>query len=93
MNAKIILTLTHDEIQRTIPYAMICETRFGRYWETGKRLTRWRAEFTPRERVDAEKLFRLAYAWYLKTGVPESVEMTAQTLALWKRIETFCASL
>jgi len=93
MNAKIILTLTHDEIQRTIPYAMICETRYGKSWEGRKRLNRWRETFTPQERVDAEKLFRLAYAWYLKTGVPESVEMTAQTLALWKRIEAFCASL
>ena len=93
MQAKVVMTLTRDEVQQIIPYAMICETRYGRLWGTTKRLRSWRTQFTPQERVDAETLFRLSHTWYLVKGVPDSIEMTTRTLALWKKIEDFCATL
>lgn len=93
MEARIMLTLTHDEIQANIPYAMICETRFGRAWGTGRRRRAWLKEFTEQERETAGRMFRQAYDWYLVHGVPDEVTMTAKTFALWIRLGEFCASI
>lgn len=82
-----------DEIQNTIPYAMICETRFGKDWNTMRRRRRWVEEFTEAERDMASKLFTLAYRWHLTTGVPEKVKMKTTTYDLWNRLAAFCASL
>lgn len=93
MTATIYITLTHDEVQATIPYAMICETREGSRWAGRKLKERWREEFTPQEREAASRLFSQAHDWYLKKGVPEEVTMTGRTLALWHKLAAFCASL
>ncbi len=93
MEVRTMLTLTHDEIQEQIPYAMICETRFGSRWETTRRRRNWIESFTEQEREAAGKLFRQAYDWYLKKGVPDSVTMSARTLLLWHRLAAFCASI
>lgn len=93
MKVRTMLTLTHDEVQERIPYAMICATRFGAAWDSSKRRRRWLAEFSESEREAAGRLFRIAYGWYLCTGVPDQVEMSARTLALWLRLGEFCGSL
>ena len=93
MEAKVMLTLSSEEIKQQIPYPMICETRFGSTWDTGRRRRAWESQFTVQEREEAETLFRQAYNWHLKKGVPESVTMPSQTLLLWNRIAEFCASL
>lgn len=93
MEVKTYLYLKPEEIRNLIPYGMVTETRFGRYWGTGKRRRRWIEEFTESERNYAETLFRMAEKWYCGTGIPQEVKMTVKTLALWKKIEEFCASL
>ena len=91
--ASMFFEFDHDEIQNTIPYAMICETRFGSVWNTTKRRRRWSAEFTEAERDLAGKLFMQAYRWYVITGVPDKVKMKSTTYDLWNRLTAFCASL
>lgn len=93
MQARTVLTLTREEVQTLIPYGMICETRCGKAWSTSKRRRLRDEEFSPEEKNEAEHLFRTAYAWHLTKGVPDTVEMPAKTLAFWKRLESFCASL
>ena len=34
------LVLTSDEVNFRIPYALVCMTRFGAHWETGRRRRR-----------------------------------------------------
>lgn len=90
---KMMLELSHDDIQRQIPYAVICETRYGRAWETGKRRRRWLAEFSEQERKAASKLFSQAHQWYLRTGVPEKIVMSTSTYALWQKLGAFCGTI
>lgn len=90
---RVMLVLEHDEIQKNIPYALICETRSGSRWCTGTRRRRWTQEFNESERKAAAKLFHLAHQWYLVKGVPEEVRMSMGTMALWNKLGAFCASL
>ena len=41
------LVLTSEEVNANIPYALVCMTRFGACWETGRRRA-WLEEFTGR---------------------------------------------
>ncbi len=93
MEARIYVTLSRGEINEKIPYAMICETREGSRWHGRKLKERWLKEFTPAERESASRLFSLAHKWYLKTGAPDEVKMSARTLALWWKLAEFCASI
>ena len=93
MYATVDITLTRDEVNATIPYAMICESRESSRWVGRKRIERWRNEFTEQEREAASRLFSQAHDWYLKKGVPEHVTMTAGTFALWHKLAAFCATL
>ena len=93
MKAEIVLCLDRDEVIQRIPYAMICETRDGARWTGRKLMERFESEFTPEERAEASALFQLAHKWHLKTGVPETVRMTAKTMALWLRLAEFCAKV
>lgn len=88
-----MLVFEHDEIQREFPYALICETRYGRYWDTMRRRRRWAQEFTEKERRDASSIFNLAHNWYVGKGVPDKVRMVPSTYALWMKLGAFCASL
>lgn len=90
---KMMIVLTRDEIKERIAYAFICETRFGSRWNTMRRKRKWAQQFSEKERDKASKLFKLAHQWYLVTGVPEEVTMSIDTLALWQKLEGFCASL
>lgn len=93
MKMEMMLVLSRDEVQRDIPYAMICETRFGSAWGTGRRRRRWLAEFSEKEREAATRLFNQSHQWYLTTGVPDEVKMTTKTLDLWQKLGAFCASI
>lgn len=90
---KIYLSLTKDEIQKEIPYAVICEARYGCRWETGRRRRAWMEQFTEEERVAASRLFRRAHEWTLTRSVPDEIKMTPKTLALWNKLGAFCASI
>lgn len=93
MIVRTMLDFSADEISRNINYPLICEARFGRAWGTASRRRRWLTEFSARERDKADDLFVLAHRWFLVTGVPETVRMTADTLMLWQKLESFCGSL
>lgn len=90
---KMYLALTRDEIQRKIPYGVICETRYGCRWDTGRRRRAWMEQFTKEERAVASRLFRKAHEWTLTRGVPDEVKMTTKTFALWLKLGAFCASI
>ena len=91
--ARIMYVLTREEVQTGIAYQLICTTMSSAIWQTSKRRRRWAEEFTESERRACNKLGRQAHSWYLTTGIPEEVTMAAGTLALWKKLEAFCASL
>lgn len=94
MKTEILITMTRDEVNSRLPYRLICETMGSeRHWDNRKRRTRWAAEFTEEGREECEKLYRLAYKWYLRTGVPDEVTMSLRTLCLWDKLAEFCASL
>ena len=93
MKAEISIIMDRDEVIAHIPYAVICETREGAKWCGRKLMERFEKEFTPEERVEANYLFLLAHKWYLMTGVPETVRMTAKTMALWLRLAEFCSKV
>ena len=88
-----MMSLTHDQIVRTIPYALICETHDGSRWDTGKRFRLWMERFTDAERHAAGEIFRKAHRWCLCEGVPNHVVMSTETYRLWMKIGAFCAEL
>lgn len=90
---KVMIELDREDIHRELPYAVICEARYGSRWNTGKRRRRWMEEFTESEREAASKIFSKAHRMYLASGVPDSMIMSKKTLALWQKIGDFCASL
>ena len=91
--ARVMLVLTHDEVECSIAYRFICETMLGSAWSTSRRRRRWSSEFSEAERKAFLRLRDQATKWYLRTGVPDEVTMTVETLGLWQRLEAFCASL
>ena len=90
---EMFIKLDRDEITKTLPYAVICETRSSSRWDTGKRKRLWLAEFDKAERDAAQRIFRLAHNWMLRSGVPDSVVMKPSTIALWQKLGNFCAGL
>lgn len=93
MNVGVYVTLTHDDIVDKIPYATICEMRYGARWNTGRRRRAWMSNFTEEERRAAAPLFKQAHSWYLVKGVPDEVKMKGSTFALWMKLGEFCGSL
>lgn len=91
--AKLEIVLSRDEVQKQIPYAMICETRYGAVWETMRRKRLWKESFTESEKEIAYKLFRQAHSWYLGKGIPDEVRMSLNTRCMWDRLAAFCCSL
>ena len=92
-SVQIDIILSRDEVNSQIPYAIICMTRYGSHWDTGKRRRRWTEEFSESERDAAYRLFSLAHKWLLTTGVPDQVRMHHSTYALWLKLGDFCASI
>jgi len=91
--AKLMLVMSCEEVHETIPYAVVCEARYGSRWSTMRRKRRWMAEFTEAEREKAGELFRRAHNWCLGRGIPETVRMSLNTFDLWQRLGAFCGSL
>ena len=93
MRVKTDMILTGDEINLNIPYPVICEMRYGAKLDSRKRKQLWDILFTEDEQERAEKLFRLARRWYLKTGVPEEYAFESAELILWLKLGEFCGNL
>ena len=91
--ARLLITLTREEVQETIAYPLICETMCSAVWDTMKRRRRWAAEFTEAERKACSKLKAQAHKWHLSTGVPDELTISPDTLDLWQKLAAFCASL
>ena len=51
---KMYVELSHDEVVKKIPYAVICEGRYGKDWDTGRRKRLWKEQFTEEEQKAAE---------------------------------------
>lgn len=90
---KIEIVLSHEEVHANIPYALICMTRYGSAWCTGRRKRRWISEFTEDERKVASRLFSKSHDWTVGRGVPDTVRMSAETYALWMKLGAFCGSI
>lgn len=90
MKAITYLILNHDEVNEQIPYAVICETMGGARWNTSKRKRLMKQHFTESEIEATCRLYKQAYDWYLRKGVPDEVKMTVQTYALWHKLANFC---
>lgn len=90
---EIELILTKEEINQSIPYNMICQTRYGSIWDTMRRKLRWNAEFSDDEKSKAEKIFRQTHNWSVGNGIPDTVRMHLSEIKLWNKIEMFCMSL
>ena len=91
--AKRMVKLTAEEVHGNIPYSLICMTRYGSSWDTGRRRRAWLADFSESEREAAGRLFRMAYDWTVGRGVPDKVAMTEKTFRLWQKLGDFCASV
>lgn len=91
--AEFMISMSYDEVRRSIAYPLICETMCGSSWETGRRRRAWAAQFSEAERKACSSLKRQAMKWHLRTGVPENVVMSEKTFNLWKKLEAFCASM
>lgn len=87
------VTLTREQIQLNIPYALICETQQSVRWHSARRRALYRQTFTEEERTAAVRLFHLAREWHLVKGVPDSVRMSSFVARLWLKLGDYCASL
>ncbi len=90
---KEMLKLSSTEVHATIPYSMICMTRYGSSWDTGRRRRAWLSDFSEEERKAAARLFPKAHDWTVGRGVPEVVRMNTKTFFLWQKLGEFCASI
>lgn len=91
--ANIEIVFSNAEVNKEIPYNLICQTRYSSIWNTMRRKLIWNAEFSDVERSKAEKIFNQAHNWSVGRGIPETVRMDIFTYNLWDKIATFCMSL
>lgn len=93
MEATIYLTLTHDEINERIQYAVVAATMSGARWGTGKCKRLIKQYFTEAEIDAIYRLHKQAHSWYCVKGVPDEVKMTVKTYCLWQKLANFCCEL
>jgi len=93
MNVETYIVLNRDEINRNIPYAIVCETMSGAHWNTGKRKRLMKEQFTQSEIEAVYRLHKQAHSWYLVKGVPDELRITPHILALWHKLANFCCQL
>lgn len=86
-----IITFSSDEVNQKIPYALICQVRYGSMWNVSKNQREYEKKFTEEEREEAETIFRQAHKWYTTSGVPNQVSMLMRTFVLWLKLGEFCA--
>jgi hypothetical protein len=89
--AKIMLVMTHEEVNANIAYSLICFARYGSAWDAGRRRRAWLADFSESEREAAGRLFRMARNWTVGRGIPDTVQMSRKTFHLWQKLGDFCA--
>lgn len=90
---KFYIALNREEIQERIPYALVAETMSSSRWGTGRRKRLMKQYFTEAEIDAIYRLHKQAYAWYLRTGVPDEVKMSVKTYYLWQKLANFCCEI
>lgn len=93
MKVETYLVLNRDEINRQIPYALVCETMSGACWNTGKRKRLMKQRFTETEIEAIYRMHKQARTWYLIKGVPDELRITPHILALWNKLAAFCCEI
>lgn len=91
--ARLMMVLDREEVEKFIPYQLVCEVMGSAVWSTSRRRREWAVEFTEGEREACRRLYNMAYKWYLKSGVPDEVTMSIHTYSLWQRLGAFCGRL
>ncbi len=91
--AKIMLVMTHEEVDTNIAYSLICFSRYGSAWDTGRRRRAWQLDFTEDEKKAAGRLFRQSFEWTCGRGLSGTIRMTMNTFNLWRKLGEFCASV
>ena len=82
--------LNHEEVQQ-LGYRLIVSTMGGTLWSTSRVKRAYEEQFSEQERYDIKyTIYRKAYQWYLKTGVPDEVEMSEYEFTLWHKLRKFC---
>lgn len=66
---KTMVTLTHEEAQSYLAYALICETMEGAFWNSGRRRRLYSKTFTETEQRQIPRIKATAHKWCLVTGV------------------------
>ncbi len=89
---RVMIHLDREDCEK-LPYAVICETHDGAYWNTGRRRRMWNQIFTESERNRASDIFKKARSYTLYKGCPDSLVMSKETYLLWQKLGDFCASL
>lgn len=88
---RALLQLDGQLFTRATQYPVVVERWDRRLSGKGKR--RWLAEFTKRERRQAEILHTKLRRWYLLSGTPQKILLRADTIKLLQRLCDFFASL
>jgi hypothetical protein len=89
----VMVELSREELQQRIPYALICETRYGSRWDTFTRRRKWKAATDEAARRRLARLFKKAHEWTLTRGVPDTYRMRMNELSDWDFLASFCYSL
>lgn len=93
MKVETYIIMNSDEIRDQIPFAVVCETMSGAYWNTGKRRRLMKQWFTETEIDAIYRLHKQARQWHLIKGVPDELRITPHILALWHKLAAFCCEL
>lgn len=90
---RMMVEFNRDDIQKRLPYMLLCETHSSSRWQTGRRKRLYLEQFTEQERKAADRIFAQARHWAMVTGAPENVTMSIRTAELWEKLAQFCAEL
>lgn len=60
---KTMVTLTHEEAQSYLAYALICETMEGAFWNSGRRRRLYSKTFTEAEQRQIPRIKATAHKW------------------------------
>ena len=93
MKVETYIILNRDEINKQIPYALVCETMSGARWGTGRRKRLMKAYFTETEIDAIYRMHKQAYSWHLVKGVPDELRLMPKTLELWHKLAAFCCEI
>lgn len=82
-----MIELNTEEIQK-LHYQVMVEM-WNKVMESMSRRKKYQEAFNEKERNTLSRYYKIFYAWYLKTGAPESCVMSPDTLALLERAINF----